>query len=172
MNLIMDKIELIAGFIIGIIVKWIFDYFYARKKITYQKFEDHRFEAVKEFFSIYSSCQKMWLGLDHNKIFNLSEISNKELDSIIWVKLQELKAANTLMPIFFDDKISSSFDSITQRNLKLSKDLFDLRYKSPYEENDYSKVNDFVVSHNEMKRLDEEDLKKIQGYIRSLSKHF
>jgi hypothetical protein len=167
--LYIPSLEAIGAFVLGVITKYIFDYVLDKRKITYQKFEEHRFEALKDFFKAFSACQRMWLSLDNKTIMDIKAISEKELDSIIWVQLQELAAANTLVCLFFPKEIAQHFEIIVSRNQKLSSTLMDLRYKYLKEPDNYYKEKIMPFTSELYKKNDDDKLSldQITNYIQN-----
>jgi len=128
---------------LGYMLKRVFDTISKKTEINHNLFQQKRLESVNNFFKTYAQTEQMWNSISTWDILE-HKIPAKEMDSIIFPHINELKRNVLELQIYFDDKEHKSFvdilDNVNSINSKLSKVYFDYNPEKTY----IDKSNEFL----------------------------
>lgn len=108
-------------------IKRIFDNKSKKIEINHSLFQQYRLRVTNDFFVNYAKAELMW---EHLAIYDIlsNKLNAKEIDSIVWPILNELKKNQIELQIYFNDNDMMHFNNLVDGIFSINKLLGELYF--------------------------------------------
>ena len=156
-------------FAIGYFVKLVFDNLKNKREINHNLFQQNRLNSLNRFFKSYSGVEQMLISMP---IFDILDrkISAKQLDTIVFPPLNDLKASVVELQIYFKPEDHLLFKEILNNIILVKDKIGELYLRLNRYNNDIAESNTYQYIRIDKLKENEKLLDKISFMIQETFK--
>jgi len=163
------QVTLILGTIFSVILYFIkrrFDLKSKKFEVKYSLFQQNKIDAVKNYFIVYSTIERVLLKISTIKLSEGSYAIG-ELDKMTIQPIDNLVSADLYLSLFVEDSHRVLFKSITNNILQINSSFIDAFFVPRNNTTVIIRSNDLNYQVGVMKDANREILKKISSEIKA-----